>query len=526
VTRRLTLCVAALVAALFMAPAGLAQETGQPDDAGFIVAGSKRPNGDGLVRIRADENIDGKYERLTDSFDPYPGSSVGDGVRVAAGDLDGDGNEELVVAAGKGLPVKIFDLNPDGTVGPLRESKVVFGPRGVFVALGDLNADGRLELITGANSGAPQVRIYSDTDFDLKVFDNQTDSFSAYGATFKGGVRVAAGNVNNTGGAEVVTAQGPPGRTVKIWTDSDNDRAVSDNALQDQLAAYTPSFRGGLYVAAGEVESVGNNGAEVTIGPGSGPPRKVVIRTDTDADGDISDNPAFESFYAYGSSYRGGVRVGAGDTDHSGFFVEVMTAPGTNAGSATKKLKVYDDDGDASNLLSDNPRDDSFVSMPSSVKAGAFVTLARVRTSTYVMPGFPQSIPDASTLISDILVPVSAGRITDLDVSLNVFHSFDGDLDVTLTHLSTGTGLLLFNDVGGTNEGFEIRLNDEAGTDIGTATNPKLDGPITGTFNPIGSSLLSVFATQDASGVWRLQITDDAASDSGTLMSWALHVTY
>ena len=96
----------------------------------------------------------------------------------------------------------------------------------------------------------------------------------------------------------------------------------------------------------------------------------------------------------------------------------------------------------------------------------------------------------------------------------------------TLTHLSTGTGLLLFNDVGGTNEGFEIRLNDEAGTDIGTATNPKLDGPITGTFNPIGSSLLSVFDTQDASGVWRLEITDDAASDFGTLMSWALHVTY
>jgi VCBS repeat protein/proprotein convertase P-domain-containing protein len=525
VTQRLTLCLAAFVAALFMAPAALAQEEAGPDDAGFIVAGSKRPNGDGLVRIRADENIDGKYERLADSFDPYPGSSVGDGVRVAAGDLDGDGNEELVVAAGKGLPVKIFELNPDGTIGSLRESKVVFGPRGVFVALGDLNADGRYELIVGANSGAPQVRIYSDTDFDLKVFDNQTDSFSAYGASFKGGVRVAAGNVNNTGGAEVVTAQGPPGRTVKVWTDSDNDRAVSDNALQDQLAMYKPSFRGGLYVAAGEIQSIGGGGAEVVIGPGSGA-QKVVIRTDTDADGDISDNPAFESFYPYGSGYKGGVRVGAGDTDHSSFFVEVMTAPGTNAGSTTKKLKIYDDDADANALVSDNPRDDQFVSMPSSVRAGAFVALARVRTATFVMPGFPISIPDSSTVVSDILVPVSAGRITDLDVSFNAFHSFDGDLDVVLTHVSTGTGLFLFGDVGGTNEGFEIRLNDEAGTDIGTATNPKLDGPISGTFNPMGAALLSIFDGQDASGLWRLTVTDDAGGDTGTLMSWALHVTY
>jgi len=142
------------------------------------------------------------------------------------------------------------------------------------------------------------------------------------------------------------------------------------------------------------------------------------------------------------------------------------------------------------------------------------------------MPGFPISIPDSGTANSDILVPVSAGRIADLDVSLSIAHTFDGDLDVGLTHISTGTGVLLFNDVGGSNEGFEIRLNDEAGTDIGTATNPKPDGLISGTFNPILTNQLSIFDGQDASGLWRLTIVDDAGGDTGTLMSWALHVTY
>jgi subtilisin-like proprotein convertase family protein len=518
------LCCAALVAALVATPAALAQTETGPDDAGFVVVGSKRGNGDGLVRIRADDDLNGTYTRLSDSFDPYPGSKVGEGVRVAAGDLDGDGNEELVVAAGRGLPVKIFELNPDGTVGSLRESKVVFGPRGAFVAIGDLDGDGHGELIVGANSGAPTVRVYSDTDFDLKVFDNRTDSFNAYGASFKGGVRVAAGNVNNLGGAEIVTAQGPPGRTVKIWTDADSDRAVSDNPLQDQLAAYTSGFKGGLFVAAGEIQSVGGGGAEVVIGPGTGKNRKVLIRTDTDADGDISDNPTFESFYPYGSAWKNGVRVAAGDTDHSGFFVEVLTAPGANAGH--KRVLIYDDNADVGALVSDNPRSQTFVSMPSSVKAGAYVAFARVRTDTFVMPGFPLSIPDTGTINSDILVPISAGRITDLDVTFHAFHSFDGDLDVTLTHVPNATSLVLFNDVGGSNEGFEIRLNDEAGTDIGTATNPKVDGPISGTFNPIGANLLSVFDGQDASGLWRLTVTDDAGGDTGTLMSWALHVTY
>ena len=199
-------------------------------------------------------------------------------------------------------------------------------------------------------------------------------------ATWPGVRALAVSNPTTTAFIERYVARerraGRSGRVAWRWVPYSR---ISTHLKRAVLVAEDIDFFSHNGFAAGEIEGVSGNGAEVTIGPGSGPPRKVVIRTDSDADGDISDNPAFESFYPYGSSYRGGVRLGAGDTDHSGFFVEVMTAPGTNAGSATKKVKVYDDDGDASNLLSDNPRDDSFVSMPSSVRAGAYVALARVR---------------------------------------------------------------------------------------------------------------------------------------------------
>jgi subtilisin-like proprotein convertase family protein len=124
-------------------------------------------------------------------------------------------------------------------------------------------------------------------------------------------------------------------------------------------------------------------------------------------------------------------------------------------------------------------------------------------------------------------VPAGAGRITDLDISLNIFHTFDGDLDVTLTHVPSGISVVLFTDVGGTDEGFLIRLDDEAGTDIGTADNP-MDGAIAGTFNPEGTALLSAFDGLDASGDWTLIVTDDnpAGGDIGTLFGWSLHVTY
>ena len=116
--------------------------------------------------------------------------------------------------------------------------------------------------------------------------------------------------------------------------------------------------------------------------------------------------------------------------------------------------------------------------------------------------------------------------IRDLDVGLNIFHTFNGDLDIQLTHVPTSRSIILFTDVGGTDEGFVIRLNDEAGTDIGVADNPA-DGAITGQFNPEGPSLLTVFDGIDASGLWRLHVVDDTAAgaDVGTLFGWTLFVT-
>jgi subtilisin-like proprotein convertase family protein len=160
------------------------------------------------------------------------------------------------------------------------------------------------------------------------------------------------------------------------------------------------------------------------------------------------------------------------------------------------------------------------------VTAGAFVAFGKVTNGVFTFASFPQSIPDMSTLNTTITVPKSAGLIRDLDVALNIFHTFDGDLDVTLTHVPTGTSVILFQDVGGTNERFNIRLNDEAGTDISGASNPKLDGMINGTFNPGGVALLSAFDNEDASGQWRLSIADDSGGDTGTLFGWTMYDTF
>jgi subtilisin-like proprotein convertase family protein len=347
------------------------------------------------------------------------------------------------------------------------------------------------------------------------------DSFAAYpAASNHGGVRVAAGNVSNNGGDEVITAPGPDAAGVRIYKDADADSAVSDNPVEDTFKPFGNTYAGGMFVASGAFENAGNGGAEVVVSRADSTGR-TIIRTDADSDGRVSDDPQFDEITAPYPGSTKGARVAAGDTDISGFFSELVTAPGQNTG--TKPVTIFDDNTDANSLISDNPPTQSFTAFPGT--QGAYVAFGKVNSAAYVSNSFPQTIPDSSTITSTIQVPASAGPIQDLDVGVNIMHSFDGDLDVTLTHVPTAKSIALWNDVGGTNEGFEVRLNDEAGTDISGASNPKVDGPITGTFNPGGAALLSTFDGDDASGQWTLQITDDTAGDVGTLMSWSLFVT-
>jgi len=205
------------------------------------------------VRVLADNDNNGTYETVVDDIRPFGGFAGG--VRVATGDFDGDGNDELVAAAGPGgrPVVKIFEFQPDGSVGPLRDSLVAYPGTfggGVFVAAGDIDGDGRDELVTGVGPGGrPRVNIFSDADKDGRLSDDpRLDSFDAFNSHFRGGVRVAVGDIDTgngpgTGVAELITAAGPRGRpVVKIWHDgdapgSDGSGAVSDDPLFDSFEA-------------------------------------------------------------------------------------------------------------------------------------------------------------------------------------------------------------------------------------------------------------------------------------------------
>ena len=172
------------------------------------------------------------------SFFAYSTGFTG-GVRVASGDVNGDGFADIVTGTGAGgtAHVKVFS----GATGTEIHSFFAFGVNytgGVYVAAGDLNGDGRADLVTTPGSGTSEVRAFSGAT------GAQFISFFAYPSAVTGGVRVAAGDVNGDGLAEILTVPGPgAGSQIKIFDSF-------THAERSSFFAYAPSFAGGVFIGA------------------------------------------------------------------------------------------------------------------------------------------------------------------------------------------------------------------------------------------------------------------------------------
>ncbi|MFN4260210.1 MAG: choice-of-anchor Q domain-containing protein, partial [Gemmataceae bacterium] len=245
------------------------------------------------------------------SFLAFAPSFTG-GVRVAVGDVNGDGIDDIIVGAGSGggPHVKVFS-GVDLTV---LASFFAFSPSftgGVFVAAGNLDGDGAMEVIVGAGAGGgPHVRSFKIDSGVATQLPGPLGSFFAYAPSFTGGVHVAAGNFDGTGTDEIITGPGAGGGPhVKAFR--------ADGAVIANLFAYAPSFTGGVWVAAGDLND--NGMAEIITGAGAGGGPHVKVFHG----GDLA---LRHSFFAYDADFRGGVRVGTVHLQAGG--TALITGPG------------------------------------------------------------------------------------------------------------------------------------------------------------------------------------------------------
>jgi hypothetical protein len=253
----------------------------------------------GLVKV-----FSGSGGALLRSFFPF-GPLFRGGVSVAGGDVDGDGYPDILTGmASGGSQLKVLS----GRDLALLHSFIAYDPSftgGILVGAGDVTGDGRADLLTGAGAGSSLVKIFDG------VRGGQLRGFIAYDPSVHG-VNVRAGDVNGDGVLDIITGPGSGAAPVKVIDGTRlkqvprSSGPLGDDVLLGSFFAFDPAFQSGVRVAVGDLD--GNGRAEIAAVPGPGKAGELAVFTFSGGF-NVSSRTAISTSL---NGYNGGVGVSTG----------------------------------------------------------------------------------------------------------------------------------------------------------------------------------------------------------------------
>ncbi|HEY2186128.1 MAG TPA: multicopper oxidase domain-containing protein, partial [Xanthobacteraceae bacterium] len=226
-------------------------------------------------------------------------------------------------APGKPAEVRLYDGNGDRFLATVIPFPGFEGS--VNVAMGDVDGDGILDLIVGSGEGhAPEVVAYAGAAIRGKgAFGTELARFQAFDSAARGGVSVAAAQIDGSTSDNIIVGSGPgvPSE-VKIYQ---SQLSSSPGVVPALFSSFTPygDDRSGVSIATGFVDfSTGRESIVTAPGPGSPSEVKVFAfpllqRMGKAAQGSTQaariKRPVYTaSFIPFGKEYRGGVSLATG----------------------------------------------------------------------------------------------------------------------------------------------------------------------------------------------------------------------
>lgn len=125
--------------------------------------------------------------------------------------------------------------------------------------------------------------------------------------------------------------------------------------------------------------------------------------------------------------------------------------------------------------------------------------------------------PNSGTVTESIINMPDTFTISDVNVTINLTHTWVGDIDIKIIG-PDGTEVVLSDRKGSSGDNYTNTTFDSDASQAISSGTP----PYTGTFSPDGD--LADFNGKQSNGDWKLVITDNASGDGGNLLNWSLQL--
>jgi type VI secretion system secreted protein VgrG len=301
--------------------------------------------------------IDEETGAVLSQFAPY-GNTFQGGIRVAIGDLTGNGVNEIVTAPGWSTVAIVRVYTQNGTLLTSFEPYGSSFMGGVQVAVADVDGDGLNDIITVPSYGPAEVKVFKNVLVGgVPTFNgsNPYRDFLAFPSSFIGGAVVAAADMGSTPlangpfdpgvfdqKAEIVVGSGPGMKaTVKVF-DVSRMSTPTPGTVATAVASFTPfstntfSYQGGVSLSVARFSA--SLIPDIVVGAGVDGGSMVNVWAWNTPSATLS--PMGVGFAAFTDASRNApVQVATLDTNGDGIADEILVVQGP--GGTTGQIRAF-----------------------------------------------------------------------------------------------------------------------------------------------------------------------------------------
>lgn len=241
-------------------------------------------------------------------------------MRVATCDLNGDGVDEILTAPGPGYKPYIREFDAKGNQVLWKQIWALDGKtkNGLNIACGDINGDGKAEIIAASDVGSGHMTIH-------KGKGSRIGNTWPFGHAWRGGIVLSVIDNRGTDRVDIVAATQTGAAQVRLL--NDHGRRIGPTILP-----YAAGTKKGILISAGDVN--GDQIGELILSQLNGATSRVRVYSQSGA-------MLLSNFLAYPKTVAGGARTAVGDVNGDG-VPDVITVP---ASKNSAMVRMFDGHG-------------------------------------------------------------------------------------------------------------------------------------------------------------------------------------